>query len=242
MTDYIPQSENVIPHIQVVCNFIKSDETFLSLGELTTLFHEFGHALHGMLSDCCLGSLSGTSVVWDFVELPSQIMENWCYEPEALNLFAKNEQGEHIPIDIIENIKKTQKYLTGLYNLRQVQLGLLDYYVHTDDCKFDPIKIEKDLQKTFNLWDDGKYYYNSQTFSHIFSGGYSMGYYSYKWSEVLECDAFNEFEKNGIFNKDVADRFKVLLSSGNTKPADELFRNFKGSDVNVVSFFDKNFK
>ena len=234
---YIKDGENSRPHIANVCNFTKPTSTkpsLLSFNEVTTLFHEFGHGLHGMLANTTYPSMSGTSVSWDFVELPSQLMENWCYEPEALAIFAKHyETGEAIPQEYIENIKASASFMEGLATLRQLSFGLLDMAYHAQDpSSIEDIKaFEKELMKVASLYPDVAENMMSTQFSHIFAGGYSAGYYSYKWAEVLDADAFAYFAENGIFNRDIADKFKstVLTKGGSVHPM-ELYKQFRGQE------------
>jgi len=228
-------NENSRPHISIVCNFTKPTKTkpsLLTFNEVTTLFHEFGHALHGMLANTTYPSLSGTSVYWDFVELPSQVFENWCYEKEALNLFAKHfETNEVIPMDLIAKIKKSSNFLEGMQTLRQLSFGMLDMEWHSKNPS--AIKNVKEFElasfKNTQLFPDVKENCMSTSFSHIFQGGYSSGYYSYKWAEVLDADAFALFLENGIFDKQTASNFKkqILEKGGTDKPMD-LYINFRG--------------
>ena len=223
------------PHVSIVCNFTKPTPTkpsLLTFSEVTTLFHEFGHALHGMLANTTYPSLSGTNVAWDFVELPSQIMENWCYEKEALALFAKHyETGDRIPMDLIDKIKSASTFQQGMQTLRQLSFGLLDMSWHgTDPSKITNIKKqEKEAFKQTQLFPDVKQNCMSTAFSHIFQGGYSSGYYSYKWAEVLDADAFEYFKQNSLFDPKVASDFKEhILSKGGTGDPLELYINFRG--------------
>jgi oligopeptidase A len=241
MTSYKSQQVknkiNERPHISIVCNFTKPTETkpsLLTFNEVTTLFHEFGHALHGMLADTTYNSLSGTSVSWDFVELPSQILENWCFEKEALELFAKHyETGETIPMKYVEKIKESASFHEGMQTLRQLSFGLLDMQWHGQN----PTKITSVKEFENNAFSDTKLYPDvadncmSTAFSHIFQGGYSAGYYSYKWAEVLDADAFEYFLEEGIFNKEVATKFKEnILSKGGTEKPMELYKRFRGKE------------
>jgi peptidyl-dipeptidase Dcp len=241
MTSYksqqIKNEINERPHISIVCNFTKPTETkpsLLTFSEVTTLFHEFGHALHGMLADTTYNSLSGTSVSWDFVELPSQILENWCFEKEALELFAKHyETGETIPMKYVEKIKESASFHQGMQTLRQLSFGLLDMQWHGQN----PTKITSVKEFENNAFSDTKLYPDvaencmSTAFSHIFQGGYSAGYYSYKWAEVLDADAFEYFLEEGIFNKEVATKFKDnVLSRGGTEKPMLLYKRFRGKE------------
>ena len=227
---------NIRPHIVNVCNFTRPTETkpsLLTFSEVTTLFHEFGHALHGMLADGKYESLSGTSVFRDFVELPSQVMENWCYEPEALKLFAKHYQtGEVIPADLVQKIRDSQNFQTGMFNLRQLRLGLLDMAWHDSAPTGVAIgDLEKALDARVNLFPTIDGTAISTSFSHIFAGGYSAGYYSYKWSEVLDADAFEYFKEKGIFNREVAASFRAnVLSKGSSESPDALYKKFRGRE------------
>ncbi|MCO4820568.1 MAG: M3 family metallopeptidase [Flavobacteriaceae bacterium] len=240
MTSYKSQSinngVNDRPHISIVCNFTKptkSKPSLLTFNEVTTLFHEFGHALHGMLANTTYPSLSGTNVYWDFVELPSQILENWCYEKEALELFARHyETGEIIPMELINKIKASATFHEGMQTLRQISFGLLDMSWHSDTSP-KAITSVKDFEidafgKT-QLYPDVHGNCMSTAFAHIFQGGYSSGYYSYKWAEVLDADAFEYFKTEGIFNKDVAQKFHDnVLSKGGTENPMILYKRFRG--------------
>ncbi|TXK72137.1 M3 family metallopeptidase [Mesonia sp. K4-1] len=243
MTVYRDQQKkdgkNIRPHISNVCNFsraISKKPALLTFNEVTTLFHEFGHALHGMLADTTYTSLSGASVYWDFVELPSQVLENWCYEPEALALFAKHyETGEIIPKELIEKIKKSANFQEGMQTLRQLSFGMLDMAWHGIDLS--TVKNVKEHEsKAFEhtkLFPDVAENCMSTSFSHIFQGGYSAGYYSYKWAEVLDADAFAYFKEEGIFNKEVATKFKEhVLSQGGTEDPMVLYKRFRGKEPN----------
>jgi Zn-dependent oligopeptidase len=241
MTSFKSQSikngVNERPHISNVCNFTKPTETkpsLLTFNEVTTLFHEFGHGLHGMLANTIYPSLSGTSVYWDFVELPSQVMENWCYEPEALSLFAKHyETGEIIPQEYVEKIKESASFQEGMATLRQISFGLLDMAFHSNNpTEITNIKaFEKTAFEGTTLYPDVAENCMSVSFSHIFAGGYSSGYYSYKWAEVLDADAFAYFQEKGIFNKEVATKFKDnVLSKGGTELPMELYKRFRGQE------------
>ncbi len=242
MTSYKPQyvkdGENSRPHISIVCNFTKptkSKPSLLTFNEVTTLFHEFGHALHGMLANTTYPSLSGTSVFWDFVELPSQVMENWCYEKEALELFATHyETGEVIPMELVEKIKESATFHEGMQTLRQLSFGLLDMSWHAGESP-ETIKNVKDFEtqafENTKLYPDVAENCMSTSFSHIFQGGYSSGYYSYKWAEVLDADAFEYFKEEGIFNSEVAQKFKDnVLSQGGTEDPMTLYKRFRGKE------------
>ena len=236
-SQYIKKETNERPHISIVCNFTKPTETkpsLLTFNEVTTLFHEFGHALHGMLANTTYPSLSGTSVYWDFVELPSQILENWCYEPEALALFAYHYQtGEMIPMELVHKIKESASFQEGMATMRQISFGLLDMGWHAQDpSNIKDIKAFETKQfASTQLYPDVKENAMSTSFSHIFQGGYSSGYYSYKWAEVLDADAFEYFQEKGIFNKEVATKFKEnVLSKGGTEHPMILYKRFRGQE------------
>ncbi|WP_281336567.1 M3 family metallopeptidase [Flavobacterium eburneipallidum] len=236
-SQYIKDGINERPHISNVCNFTKPTETkpsLLTFNEVTTLFHEFGHGLHGMLANTTYPSLSGTSVYWDFVELPSQVMENWCYEPEALALFAKHyETGEIIPQEYVEKIKESASFQEGMATLRQISFGLLDMAFHSNNpTEITNVKaFERTAFEGTTLYPDVAENCMSVSFSHIFQGGYSSGYYSYKWAEVLDADAFAYFQEKGIFNKEVATKFKDnVLSKGGTELPMELYKRFRGQE------------
>lgn len=235
----IVDGKNIRPHVSIVCNFTKPTSTkpsLLTFNEVTTLFHEFGHALHGMLANTTYESLSGTSVYWDFVELPSQIMENWAYEKECLDLFAEHyETKEKIPADLMKKIKDSANFHEGRNTLRQLSFALLDMAWHSGDpaAISDIEKFEAEQVAKTDLLPTVKGTSISAAFSHIFSGGYSAGYYSYKWAEVLDADAFEFFKENGIFNKDVANKFKdnVLSKGGSIHPM-KLYTQFRGKEPN----------
>tara|TARA_R110000850_G_scaffold73760_1_gene161882 strand:- start:7508 stop:9547 length:2040 start_codon:yes stop_codon:yes gene_type:complete len=239
---YVKGGKNERPHISIVCNFTKPGKTkpsLLTFNEVTTLFHEFGHALHGMLANTRYPSLSGTGVYWDFVELPSQVMENWCYEKEALELFAKHyETGETIPMELIEKIKASATFMEGMQTLRQLSFGLLDMAWHGADGG-SPLTKKSVKEIELKAFEDTQFFPDvagncmSTSFSHIFQGGYSSGYYSYKWAEVLDADAFAYFLEKGIFNIEVAAKFKEhVLSKGGTEHPMVLYKRFRGKEPN----------
>lgn len=241
MTSYKPQYQldgnNERPHISIVCNFTKptkSKPSLLTFNEVTTLFHEFGHALHGMLANTTYPSLSGTSVFWDFVELPSQVMENWCYEKEALELFAHHyETGELIPMELVRKIKDSAAFHEGMQTLRQISFGLLDMGWHgiNPDSIDNVKKHELEAFGETKLFPDVEENCMSTSFSHIFQGGYSAGYYSYKWAEVLDADAFELFQTKGIFDREVAQLFKDnVLSQGGIEDPIVLYKRFRGKE------------
>ena len=242
---YIKNGANERPHVSIVCNFTPPTETkpsLLTFNEVTTLFHEFGHALHGMLANTTYPSLSGTSVYWDFVELPSQVMENWCYEPEALALFAKHYlTDEVIPQQYVEKIKESASFLEGMATMRQLSFGLLDIAYHAKSQTIDDVKaFERAAFEGTSLYPDVEENCMSTSFSHIFQGGYSSGYYSYKWAEVLDADAFAYFQEKGIFNHEVATKFKDnVLSKGGTELPMELYKKFRGQEPKVEALLKR---
>lgn len=225
------------PHVSIVCNFTKPTPTkpsLLTYDEVRTLFHEFGHALHGMLSECTYTTLSGTSVYWDFVELPSQIMENWAGEKEGLDLFARHyETGEKMPAELIAKVKASQQFQAGYMSCRQIQFGLMDMAWHSTDPSTisDVDAFEDKATAETRLFPKMEGANSSCSFSHIFAGGYSAGYYSYKWAEVLDADAFEYFKEKGLFDPEVAKKFKdnILSRSGTEHPM-ELYKKFRGRE------------
>lgn len=237
MTSYRSQKKDQRPHISIVCNFSRPTVTqpsLLTFQEVTTLFHEFGHALHGILANTNYNGLSGTNVYWDFVELPSQIMENWCYEPEALKLFAKHYQTEELlPQNLVEKIKKAAHFQQGLQTLRQLSFSYLDMSYHNSsasnikDVKLHEKKQVESLQFTKDVPDSCM----SASFSHVFQGGYAAGYYSYKWAEVLDADAFELFIEKGVFDSKTATSFfDNILSKGGTEHPMVLYKKFRGKE------------
>ncbi|NBW27731.1 MAG: M3 family peptidase [Flavobacteriaceae bacterium] len=236
-SQYFLDNKNERPHISIVCNFTRPTATkpsLLTFNEVTTLFHEFGHALHGILANTIYPSLSGTSVFWDFVELPSQIMENWCYEASALSLFAHHYQtNELIPMELVHKIKESASFHEGMATLRQLSFGLLDMGWHGQDptAISDVKTFEMEQFSATQLYPEVKENAMSTAFSHIFQGGYSSGYYSYKWAEVLDADAFAYFQEKGIFNVEVATKFKEnVLSKGGTEHPMVLYKRFRGQE------------
>ena len=234
------QGDDSRPHISIVCNFTRPTDTapsLLTFNELTTLFHEFGHALHGMLSKVTYPSLSGTNVARDFVELPSQLMENWCYEEETLRLFATHYQtGEPLPIEWVKKVKAVEDFMKGILNVRQLNFGFLDMewhtYPHLERLE-DVRTFEQSVTKATQLYPLIDVMCISPAFSHIFSGGYAAGYYSYKWSEALEEDALEVFKEAGFFNKTVATRFrKEILERGSSEKESILYKRFRNKELN----------
>ena len=230
------QGNDSRPHISIVCNFTRPTDTapsLLTFNELTTLFHEFGHALHGMLSKVTYPSLSGTNVARDFVELPSQLMENWCYEEETLRLFATHYQtGEPLPIEWVNKVKAVEDFMKGILNVRQLNFGFLDMEWHTYPHleRLENVRtFEQTVTKATQLYPPIDEMCISPAFSHIFNGGYAAGYYSYKWSEALEEDALEIFKEAGFFNKTVATRFrKEILERGSSEKESILYKRFRG--------------
>ncbi len=231
---------NSRPHASITMNFSKSTPekpSLLTLGEIETFLHEFGHSLHALFSQVHFESLSCTNVAWDFVELPSQFMENYATEPEFLNSFAAHWQtGEPLPQEYIERIRRSRNFMAGYACVRQVSLGLLDmaYYTLTEDFQGDVFEFERKAMEPTQILPVVEGTCMSTQFGHIFTGGYAAGYYSYKWSEVLDADAFAFFQEKGIFNTDVAEKFRSeVLSRGNTEPAMDLYHNFRGKDPDI---------
>ena len=234
------------PHVSIVCNFTKptkNQPSLLTFSELTTLFHEFGHALHGMLAKTNYPSLSGTNVPWDFVELPSQFMENWCYEKQALQLFAVHyKTSELIPMKWIEKIKAAAQFQQGMQTLRQLSLGLLDMSWHAHDPSgIKNVKThENSAFGNTQLFPDIMENCMSTAFAHIFQGGYSSGYYSYKWAEVLEADAFAYFKTKQLFDPKVASNLqKHILSQGGTENPEVLYKRFRGKSASNKALLER---
>ena len=228
---------NLRPHIVNVCNFTRPTDTrpsLLTFYEVVTLFHEFGHGLHGMFANGQYESLSGTNVPRDFVELPSQMMENWCYTPEALNLFARHyTTGKVIPQELVEKIRASQNFMAGIANLRQLRFGITDMYYHDRKPTGESVSdVESHADSLVNLFPRVSGTSFSTAFSHIFAGGYSAGYYSYKWSEVLDADAFEYFQQEGgLKATTVAQKFRQnVLEKGGTEKPMELYKKFRGRE------------
>ena len=250
MTDFRGQSirdgVEYRPFVTIVCNFTKPTAdapALITHDELTTFLHEFGHALHGMLAKGRYPSLTGTSVSRDFVELPSQIMENWAYEPEYLNSFAKHYQtGEPIPAELIEKIVAAKNYLAAYGQVRQLHFGYLDMAWHSlkEVPSVSTVEFEQGVLAPWGVLPAAEGAAFSNSFSHIFSGGYSAGYYSYKWAEVLEADAFSLFKEKGIFNTEVADSFRRnILEKGGSEDEAVIYRNFRGHDPQPEALMKK---
>ncbi len=252
MTSYQEQfinkkGENVRPHVSVVMNLTKPTEdkpALLTLGEVETFLHEFGHSLHGMFANTRFESLSGTNVWWDFVELPSQFMENYSLEKDFLHTFAFHYlTGEPMPDELIDRLVAGRNYNVASACLRQVSLGLLDmaYYTKKEEFTDDIIPFEKEAWKEAIIGKQLPDTCMTVQFSHIMAGGYSAGYYSYKWAEVLDADAFAVFKKEGIFNSDTAQRFRdCILSKGGTEHPMTLYKRFKGSEPTIDALLERN--
>jgi peptidyl-dipeptidase Dcp len=252
MTEYQGQyidkkGENVRPHVSVVMNLTKPTENkpaLLTLGEVETFLHEFGHSLHGMFANTRFESLSGTNVWWDFVELPSQFMENFAVEKEFLRTFAFHyETGEPLPDELIERIVRSRNFMAATACLRQVSFGLLDmaYYTQREPFTADIIPFEKKAWQKAILGEQLENTCMTVQFSHIMAGGYAAGYYSYKWAEVLDADAFAVFKRHGIFNQEIAQRFRdCILSKGGTEHPMTLYKNFKGSEPTIDALLKRN--
>lgn len=237
---YRKNGTNIAPIICNVCNFTKptaDKPALLTLGEVETLFHEFGHALHGLLSNCAYRKISGTTVAWDFVELPSQIMENWATEPEVLRMYAKHYQtNETIPDALIEKIRNSRLFNQGFKTVEYLAASFLDMDWHTlkKIQEQDVIEFEKASMAKIGLIPEIVSRYRSTYFRHIFSGEYSAGYYSYIWAEVLDADAFSLFKTNGIFDKKTADSFrKNILAAGGSEDPMTLYKRFRGSEPKI---------
>ena len=229
--------QNVIPIIQVVCNFTKPTAdrpSLLNFDESETLFHEFGHALHGLLSNCTYPSIAGTNVPRDFVELPSQVMENWCRHPQVMKMYAHHYQtGEPIPDELIKKIAAAQTYGQGFMTTELLAASLLDmdYYTLKEQQYIDPVAFEEQAMQKIGLIPEIISRYRSPYFQHIFTTGYDAGYYSYTWTAILDADAFEAFAESGdLFNPELAKRFRHLLESGNTVEPMDLYRAFRGKD------------
>ena len=253
MTSYKEQwideatGENSRPHVSLVMNFTKPTQdkpALLTFSEVETFLHEFGHSLHGMFANTTYASLSGTNVYWDFVELPSQIMENFATEKEFLHTFARHYQtGELIPDELVQRIKDSANFNAAYACLRQVSFGLLDmaWYTRTTPFEGDVKTYEKQAWAPTQILPDVPEACMSVQFSHIFAGGYSAGYYSYKWAEVLDADAFSLFQEKGIFNTDVATSFREnILSKGGTEHPMKLYKRFRGQEPTIDALLIRN--
>ncbi|SHF42040.1 peptidyl-dipeptidase Dcp [Mariniphaga anaerophila] len=235
------------PHVTIVMNFTRPTETkpaLLTFSEVETFLHEFGHALHGMLANTTYPSLSGTNVYRDFVELPSQIMENWAVEKDFLDRFAIHYQtGEKIPAELVEKIKASENFLAGYLSIRQLSFGYLDMAWHTLEKPFDGNvkEFEEKAWKKTQIFPVIEQACMSTQFGHLFSGGYAAGYYSYKWAEVLDADAFSVFKQKGLFNKTVAGAFrKNILEKGGTEHPMILYKRFRGQEPTVDALLERS--
>ena len=251
MTSYKEQwtdeKGNSRPHISVTMNFTKPSAekpALLTFGEVNTFLHEFGHALHGMFANTTYQSMSGTNVYWDFVELPSQIMENFAIEKEFLNTFAKHYQtGESIPSELIQRLVDASNFNVAYACLRQLSFGFLDmaWYTRTTPFDGDVRTYEKEAWQKAQVLPDIEDACMTVQFSHIMAGGYSAGYYSYKWAEVLDADAFSLFKEKGIFNEETANSFREnVLSKGGTEHPMVLYKNFRGKEPNINALLERN--
>lgn len=253
MTSYKEQwiekdGTNSRPHVSITTNFTKPTSTkpaLLTLGEVETFLHEFGHALHGIFANTKYQSLSGTNVYWDFVELPSQFMENYAIEKEFLSTFACHyETGENLPEELIQRVIDSRNFNTGYACIRQVSFGLLDmaYYTRTEllDENTDIKDFEQEAWKSTILLPVIPSCCMSTQFGHIMSGGYSAGYYSYKWAEVLDADAFSYFKETGIFNRETAQKFRHMLSMGGTTSPMDLYVEFRGKQPTILALLQRN--
>jgi peptidyl-dipeptidase Dcp len=251
MTDYrsqhVENGVNKRPHISIVCNFTKPTGTkpsLLTFDEVTTFLHEFGHALHGMLSQCRYASTSGTNVYWDFVELPSQMHENWAYEKEWLDQFAVHyETGQKLPGELIHKIVAAKNFQAGYFAERQLSFGMLDMAYHTlKEPLAEPIpEFEARAMKPTELLKPVDGALMSTAFSHIFAGGYDAGYYSYKWAEVLDADAYSVFRKNGIFDRATADSFRInILEKGGSEHPMILYKRFRGQEPTIDALLERS--
>lgn len=241
------QGNNVRPHVSLVMNLTKPTDdhpALLTLGEVETFLHEFGHSLHGMFANTRFQSLSGTNVWWDFVELPSQFMENYAVEKDFLRTFAVHYQtGEPIPDDLINRIVESRNFMAGYNCLRQVSFGLLDmaYYTQSQEFDADIIPFEKHAWERAIVTPQLPDTCMTVQFSHIMAGGYAAGYYSYKWAEVLDADAFSVFKKNGIFDRQTAQSFRDnILSRGGTEHPMTLYKRFRGQEPTIDALLERN--
>ena len=240
------EGANSRPHVTIVMNFTKptaEKPSLLTPYEVETFLHEFGHSLHGLLADSKYASLSGTNVYRDFVELPSQFNENYLTEREFLDSFARHYQtGEAIPNELVDRLIRSQQYGAAYACMRQLGFGYLDMAWHTiTEPVADPVAFESNAIETVRVFDDVPGTMISPQFSHIFSGGYAAGYYSYKWAEVLDADAFALFKEKGIFNKEAADSFRNnILSRGGTEHPAELYRRFRGQNPTIDALLNRD--
>ena len=248
MTNYKDEWDGTSrPHVSVTMNFTRptaGKPALLTLSEVETFLHEFGHALHGIFATTKHRSLSGTNVYWDFVELPSQFMENYAVEKDFLRTFAfHHESGEPIPEDLIRRIVEARNFNVAYACMRQVSFGLLDmaYYTLRTPFDADVRAFEKEAWQAAQLLPRQEETCMSVQFGHIMAGGYSAGYYSYKWAEVLDADAFDLFRQNGIFDRETARSFRTnVLSQGGTRPPMQLYRAFRGKEPDIEALLRRN--
>ena len=245
--EYIDDKGEHRPHVSVTMNFTKPTKntpSLLTFDELETFLHEFGHALHGIFAKTRYKSLSGTNVYWDFVELPSQFMENYALRPEFLRTFAKHYQtGEDMPQELIERIHKTHNFNAAYACMRQVSFGLLDmaYYTRTQPLEEDIRSFEHQAWQSVQLLPRMEEACMSVQFGHIMSGGYAAGYYSYKWAEVLDADAFSAFMERGLFSREVAKDFREkILSRGATVHPQKLYNDFRGRPATIHAMLKRD--
>ncbi len=237
------------PHVGVIAaNFTPPDgdgQALLTHDEVTTVFHEFGHLLHHVMSRVPLRSRSGMAVAWDFIELPSQIMENWCWEKEALDLFARHhETGEKVPDELFDRLRASRTFLEAMAQMRQLAFGTADLALHTrydPSSGTDPVEMARSVMEPLSLGPDFTQARRMTAFSHVFAGGYAAGYYSYKWAEVLDADAFSRFQAAGIFDRDTGRDFaRTVLEAGDSEDAEVLFRRFMGRDPDLTALIRRN--
>lgn len=246
MTDFREADGSIRPQVNIVMNFTKPSAgrpSLLSPGEVTTFLHEFGHALHSLLTRAKYTSQAGTNVVRDFVELPSQFNENFFYSREFLNEFARHDEtGEPLPAELYDRMMAARRFGAAYACMRQLNFGLLDFGFHTIEAPISNIEaIERSAIAPVRIFDDQPDTLIATSFGHIFSGGYAAGYYSYKWAEVLDADAFDYFEQNGTFNRSLARAFRSnILERGGSVPADELYRAFRGRDASIDSLLRRD--
>jgi len=251
MTSYRSQykldGEDIRPLISIVTNFTKPTESspsLLTFNEFSTFLHEFGHALHGIFANSTYSSLSGTSVYWDFVELPSQIMENWAVEKDFLDLFAVHyKTGEKIPNELVQKVIDSKNFLVGFGSIRQLSFGILDIAWHTLEKPYngDVDSFEKGAIKEVDILPSVNGTNSGTAFAHIFAGGYAAGYYSYKWAEVLDADAFSLFKERGIFSRETANSFREnILSKGGSEHPMVLYKRFRGQEPSIYALLSRS--